>query len=75
MVDKKNRMLEPCEKNGKFFCRHAWEVCGKVGRYWDLTLGVVVPARCTKCGKRKEVSNIRIDEVPDHFVDASIVYW
>lgn len=70
----KNRTLGKFIKNGKFFCRHNWKIYGQVGRYWDLTLNIKVPARCNKCGKEKQVNNFLIKEIPDHLISDLITY-
>lgn len=70
----KNRILESEKKNGKFFCWHKWEVDEPVGPDWDITLGLKILCRCTKCGRRSRVYSMYIEEVPDHLVQANIVY-
>ena len=58
-----------------FFCFHSWEVCGKVGRNWNVTLGVKVPAECVKCGKRKNISATSVKDVPEDLITDSIQYF
>jgi hypothetical protein len=70
----KNRTHEPKKKNGKFFCLHQWEPCGKIGYNWDVTIGVSVPCKCTKCGREEPVPNFMIAEVPDDLINDMIQY-
>ena len=71
----KNRSLEPRPKNGKFFCWHKWEANEwEVGPDWDLTYGLKMPARCTKCDRVSRVPNYLIKEVPDHLINTIIGY-
>jgi hypothetical protein len=70
----KNRLLEPLPKNGLFWCYHNWVPSGLVGENWDLTIGVSVPCTCTKCGRKSDIPNTRIEEVPDELVTPSISY-
>jgi len=69
----KNRTLGP-RKNGKFFCRHAWEVDEPVGPDWDINIGVKIFCLCTKCGRRSRISNFRIAEIPDKLINPRIAY-
>lgn len=69
----KNRMHTK-EKNGKFWCRHKWEVAEKVGRNWDVVVDLKILCRCKNCEKTKRRLNYLIDEVPDKFISDCIQY-
>lgn len=71
----KNRMpTRRRKKNGKFFCRHHWEVIEEVGPDWDIIHGVKVVCRCSKCGKVQGRPNYSIKEIPDEMINRSIQY-
>jgi hypothetical protein len=69
----KNRLHIP-HKNGKFFCRHEWEVVENVGYNWDIHMGIRILCECKKCGKLKNRSNYLIKEVPDSKIKSNIFY-
>ena len=53
----------------RLFCKHHWEVNGKVPSNWDEYLLYKVPFRCSKCGAEKEVPAQYVEEIPDDRVD------
>ncbi len=70
----KNRTHELPYKNGKFFCRHKWEVDEDVGPNWDVALLAKISCKCEKCGKVKRRRSSLIAEVPDHRIKRDIIY-
>ena len=71
----KNRRLELRPPNGKFFCWHKWEANEwEVGPDWDITTGLNITARCTKCLRVSKVNTHQIKEVPDHLINKNIGY-
>lgn len=70
----KNRTYSKSYNQGKFFCRHVWTVSEKVGPNWDISYGVKILCKCTKCGKLKYRSNSLIEEIDDKLIHCGISY-